>query len=181
MRRTVRLVAATLAAVAALAACSSGTPAPASPTTSGAPDFPVTVGSVTLTQRPTRIVSLGPTATEMLFAVNAGSSELSSFEVVGDVLVLRDITGSGGVRPISLTVHDDLLYVVNAGSDAAAGNISGLVVARGNSDISAAANVSGTFFAAGAANFNAGGNVSGTVIAGQGISSSGSMERPRKR
>jgi iron complex transport system substrate-binding protein len=34
--------------------------------------YPVTVGSLTLTARPTRIVSLSPTATEMLFAVGAG-------------------------------------------------------------------------------------------------------------
>ncbi|GAA3936713.1 ABC transporter substrate-binding protein [Actinoplanes auranticolor] len=34
--------------------------------------FPVTVGSVTLTERPDRIVSLAPTATEMLFAIGAG-------------------------------------------------------------------------------------------------------------
>src|SRR5689334_10045866 len=39
--------------------------------------FPVTVkaanGSVTVKQRPTRIVSLSPTATETLFAVGAGA------------------------------------------------------------------------------------------------------------
>ena len=34
--------------------------------------FPVTVGTVTLTERPGRVVSLAPTATEMLFAIGAG-------------------------------------------------------------------------------------------------------------
>ena len=34
--------------------------------------FPVTIGSVTITSRPTRVVSLSPTATEMLFAMGAG-------------------------------------------------------------------------------------------------------------
>jgi iron complex transport system substrate-binding protein len=34
--------------------------------------YPVTVGTVTLTERPDRIVSLAPTATEMLFAIGAG-------------------------------------------------------------------------------------------------------------
>jgi iron complex transport system substrate-binding protein len=34
--------------------------------------FPVTVGTLTLTQRPEKIISLAPTATEMLFAIGAG-------------------------------------------------------------------------------------------------------------
>ena len=34
--------------------------------------YPVTVGALTLTRRPERIVSLAPTATEMLFAIGAG-------------------------------------------------------------------------------------------------------------
>src|SRR5262245_36718339 len=42
----------------------------AAPSTAG---FPVTVGGLTLDQRPTRIVSLAPTATEMLFAIGAGA------------------------------------------------------------------------------------------------------------
>jgi iron complex transport system substrate-binding protein len=76
MRRTLVLALVTLFAVAA---CSSTTnnPAPAS-STSGPADFPVTVGSVTLTQRPTHIVSLSPTATEMLFAIGAGSQVVAA-------------------------------------------------------------------------------------------------------
>jgi iron complex transport system substrate-binding protein len=38
----------------------------------GSSAYPVTVGSVTLAERPDRIVSLAPTATEMLFAIGAG-------------------------------------------------------------------------------------------------------------
>ncbi|RSM64826.1 ABC transporter substrate-binding protein [Actinoplanes sp. ATCC 53533] len=38
----------------------------------GGDSFPVTVGSLTLAERPERIVSLAPTATEMLFAIGAG-------------------------------------------------------------------------------------------------------------
>ncbi|WP_433828017.1 ABC transporter substrate-binding protein [Actinoplanes sp. CA-015351] len=45
--------------------------APASSSPSAA--YPVTVGSVTLDARPEKIVSLSPTATEMLFAIGAGS------------------------------------------------------------------------------------------------------------
>jgi iron complex transport system substrate-binding protein len=46
-----------------------GTPAPDA---SGAGSYPVTVGKVTLQKRPERIISLSPSATEMLFAINAG-------------------------------------------------------------------------------------------------------------
>ena len=42
------------------------------PSARGGGSYPVTVGGVTLTQRPQRIVSLSPTTTEMLFAVDAG-------------------------------------------------------------------------------------------------------------
>ena len=47
-----------------------GSPAP--PPSAGNA-YPVTVGSLTLNQRPARIVSLSPTATEMIFAIGAGS------------------------------------------------------------------------------------------------------------
>ena len=61
-----------LAALAALAVAVSG--ASAGSTTAGS--FPVTVvgsnGKVTVAKRPTRIVSLSPTATETLFAIGAG-------------------------------------------------------------------------------------------------------------
>ncbi len=50
-----------------------------------------------------------------LFAVNAGSDSISSFRVTGQGLSLVDTVPSGGTLPISLTVHDDLLYVLNAG------------------------------------------------------------------
>ena len=63
-----------------------------------------------------------------LFAVNAGSDSISYFKVAHDGLELQDTVASGGVRPISLTVHDDLLYVLNAGG---AGNITGFVVKHG--------------------------------------------------
>ncbi len=62
-------------ATALVAACGSPSNGPTSP--AGASGFPMTVkggngASVTLARRPTHIVSLSPTATEMLFAVNAG-------------------------------------------------------------------------------------------------------------
>lgn len=63
-----------------------------------------------------------------LFAVNAGSNEVSSFTVSEDGLTLTLVNkvSSAGERPVSLTTHGDLLYVVNAGGR---GNISGFRVA----------------------------------------------------
>jgi iron complex transport system substrate-binding protein len=68
-------LAVTAAMTIAVAACG---PAPSTPSTSGTARFPVTITgtngtSVTITKQPHRIVSLSPTATEMLFAINAGT------------------------------------------------------------------------------------------------------------
>jgi 6-phosphogluconolactonase (cycloisomerase 2 family) len=62
---------------------------------------------------------------ELLFAVDAGSNQISSFAVRGAKLSLVGHVSSGGERPISLTVHGDLLYVLNAGGD---GNVTGFLV-----------------------------------------------------
>lgn len=56
-----------------------------------------------------------------LFSVNAGSNDVSVFSTRYG-LTLTGKTASGGVRPVSLTVHDDLLYVLNGGG---VNNISG--------------------------------------------------------
>ncbi|SCG70201.1 ABC transporter substrate-binding protein [Micromonospora halophytica] len=74
-RRTPRLLAATLAVAAlTLGACAekTSTDTPAAGSSSAAATFPVTVGKLTLEKRPEKIVSLSPTATEMLFAIGAG-------------------------------------------------------------------------------------------------------------
>ena len=57
-----------------------------------------------------------------LFAVNAGSNQITSFEVYGSGLVFTDLVDSGGERPVSLTVKNGLLYVAHAGGG---GNITG--------------------------------------------------------
>jgi 6-phosphogluconolactonase len=62
---------------------------------------------------------------KLLFAVNAGSNSISELAVRPHGLDLVSTISSGGTLPISLTVHGDLLYVLNAGG---AGNISGFVV-----------------------------------------------------
>jgi len=49
-----------------------------------------------------------------LFAVNAGSDEVSTFAVVGDRLFLIDVTDSGGTYPVSLAQRGDELYVLNS-------------------------------------------------------------------
>jgi 6-phosphogluconolactonase len=65
-------------------------------------------------------------ADHLLFAVNAGSDQVTSFRVTRRGLRRVDIAGSGGDQPVSVTVHDGLLYVLNAGSD----DISGLRVGQ---------------------------------------------------
>ena len=50
-----------------------------------------------------------------LFAVNAGSNEISAFAIGKTGLQLLDRVPSGGTRPISLTTRGNLLYVVNEG------------------------------------------------------------------
>ena len=50
----------------------------------------------------------------LLYAVNAGSNTVSVFSVHGDTLSLRQVIGSGGVFPVSLSVRGNLVYVLNA-------------------------------------------------------------------
>ena len=50
----------------------------------------------------------------LLFAVNAGSDTVSVFRVFGDRLELRQVIWSGGAFPVSVTVHGDHAYVLDA-------------------------------------------------------------------
>jgi 6-phosphogluconolactonase (cycloisomerase 2 family) len=50
----------------------------------------------------------------LLYAVNAGSDSVSVFAVYGDHLALRQVISSGGEFPVSIAVHDDVVYVLNA-------------------------------------------------------------------
>ena len=58
----------------------------------------------------------------ILLAVNAGSNTISSFKVSNGDLDLVSTVSSQGLKPISITQHDGLVYVLNAGGT---GNISG--------------------------------------------------------
>lgn len=65
---------------------------------------------------------------QWLFAVNAGDNSVSSFRVHGDgSLTLAHTESSAGKKPVSLSIHGDLLYVLNFDSD----NIHGFRVGQG--------------------------------------------------
>ena len=61
-----------------------------------------------------------------LLAVNAGSNEISVFRVKRRALELVDKVDSGGEFPVSLSVFDNLVYVLNAGSP----NITGFTLGQ---------------------------------------------------
>jgi len=65
----------------------------------------------------------------LLYAVNAGSNTVSVFSVRGDDLSLRQVVDSGGAFPVSVAVHDDLVYVLNALDG---GSVQGYVVSSGH-------------------------------------------------
>ncbi|MGH9403560.1 MAG: lactonase family protein [Terriglobia bacterium] len=69
-------------------------------------------------------LTLGP-GKRLLFAVNAGSNEISEFAVQGLNLRLLDKISSYGVEPVSIAVHGDLVYVLNAGGTP---NIAGFII-----------------------------------------------------
>jgi 6-phosphogluconolactonase (cycloisomerase 2 family) len=49
----------------------------------------------------------------LLFAVNAGSGDISVFRVKGDRLKLQDVVPSGGSAPVAIAQWDNLVYVLN--------------------------------------------------------------------
>jgi len=54
-----------------------------------------------------------------LYAVNSGSGNFSTFKIGQDgQLTLIATTSSGGVRPVSIAIHGNLLYVLNQGISA---------------------------------------------------------------
>jgi iron complex transport system substrate-binding protein len=77
MRYKARILAAALGAALLLAGCGDGGSTenggtPPDTNVSATAEFPVTVGDLTVATKPTKIVVLSPTATEVLFAIGAG-------------------------------------------------------------------------------------------------------------
>ena len=67
-------------------------------------------------------------AHRLLFAVNAGSNSVSVFGVDGAHLTLRQVITSRGDFPASIAVHENLVYVLNAGG---VGRLSGYQISNG--------------------------------------------------
>jgi 6-phosphogluconolactonase (cycloisomerase 2 family) len=63
-----------------------------------------------------------------LYAVDAGSSTLTSFRIAGGGLERIGTVPSGGSTPISIAVHGDRVYALNAGG---AGNVASFAVSDG--------------------------------------------------
>jgi 6-phosphogluconolactonase len=67
-----------------------------------------------------------------LFVCNAGSDDISVFSVGPHGLRLTDRVSSGGHLPVSLSLHRNLLYVLNAGGSAgSADNVNGFFFVDG--------------------------------------------------
>jgi 6-phosphogluconolactonase len=64
----------------------------------------------------------------LLFAVNAGSGELSVFRVHGSNLALVDRKATGGSEPNAVAQHGNLVYVLNVGGSS---NVIGLALHAG--------------------------------------------------
>lgn len=58
---------------------------------------------------------------QWLLAVNAGSNDVSVFAADAAGLMPTDLAPSGGERPVSVAIHGNLVYVLNAGSDSLQG------------------------------------------------------------
>ena len=63
-----------------------------------------------------------------LFVVNAASNTVSTFAFSGAGVILTSVVDSGGLTPTSVTEHDGLVYVLNAGGS---GNVAGFRNVKG--------------------------------------------------
>ncbi len=79
-------------------------------------------GSVVLSGGASAEVAVG--GNQLLFVTNAGSNTVSVFRVEQNALVLVSVSGTNGVRPVSVAVHQDVVYVLNQ----ATSNLTGFLV-----------------------------------------------------
>lgn len=63
-----------------------------------------------------------------VFVVNAGSNDVTTFQITAKTIRLVSRIPSGGVHPISVTEHNGFVYVLNDGGD---GNVTGFINNRG--------------------------------------------------
>lgn len=97
------LLSALLVACGIPAAQPAPTPTP-TPTPAATPSFPVTItdftgGQVTIASRPERIVSIGPSNTEFLFALGAGERVIAVDDFSNEPAAARDLPKVGGFQP----------------------------------------------------------------------------------
>jgi len=67
----------------------------------------------------------------LLFTVNPGSHEVSSFRIVKQGLTLLNTISSGGEMPVSVAQRGNFVYVLNQGADKSPSNVSGFAI-QGN-------------------------------------------------
>ncbi|MDP9798840.1 iron complex transport system substrate-binding protein [Catenuloplanes nepalensis] len=105
-----------LALVAVTAGCASpDEPAPPTSSAEASAAYPVTAGGVTLDQRPQRIVSLSPTATEVLFAIGAGP-QVVAVDDRSDFPADAPVTDLSGFQPNAESISartPDLVVISN--------------------------------------------------------------------
>ncbi len=64
-----------------------------------------------------------------ILAADAGSNEISVLAIGNDgSLALADSVSSGGIEPVSIAVHDDLVYVANEGNGSTGSNYTGFTL-----------------------------------------------------
>src|SRR5260370_3037481 len=67
----------------------------------------------------------------LMFVVNSGSNDISVFAVQNNALTLLDRVSAGVKQPVSVAVHGDFVYVLNAGGNVSdVDNITGFSVSH---------------------------------------------------
>ncbi|WP_430790993.1 helical backbone metal receptor [Actinoplanes sp. G11-F43] len=125
-----RLFTAAIAATALfLTGCADRTPDPTVATPGAGAAYPVTVDAVTLAEQPVKIVSLSPTATEMLFAIGAGS-QVTAVDDQSNFPADAPKTDLSGFKPNAeaIAARDPDLVVVSNDADGIVGQLGKLSI-----------------------------------------------------